>query len=103
MKFIEEQLVSALRDTPLETDCSVSIKVLEMIGLKTAMEQHDWLAAKHPPRGTRGWRITTEHWEYSLPEIEPAELRPSCGLPPRLSAQQRPAVSRIVVKPLPKL
>ena len=85
MKFVEEQLLSALRETPIETDCSVSVKVLEMIGLKTADDQQGWLTKHRAPSAGKGWHLTGERWEFTANPDASVPLQESFPLSPSMS------------------
>ena len=106
VKFIEEQLVSVLRDTPLETDCSLSVKAMELADIKGTAAQSVWLNQRRPAVGTRGWHLCNAHWEYGHPPVEiPVREQLSYAMPPRLVSAPAPSmvVPQIVVKPLEPL
>ena len=84
MKFVEEQLLSALRDTPAETDCSVSVKVLEVIGYKDHAEQERWLSQHRAPNGGKAWHMTGERWEYTANPDASVPLQESFPLSPHM-------------------
>jgi hypothetical protein len=106
VKFIEEQLVSILRDTPLETDCSLSVSAMELADIRGMTVQEEWLNERRPAVGARGWHLCNAHWEYGAPPIE-VQPRGQLGyaMPPRLVSPPSPnmVVPQIVVKPLQPL
>jgi len=106
VKYIEEQLVSVLRDTPAETDCSLSVSAMELAGIKGLALQREWLNKRRPPVGNRGWYLSNAHWEYGLPPVDtPVRGQLSYAMPPRLISAPAPnmVVPQIVVKPLAPL
>lgn len=97
VKVIEEQLLSMFRDLPVETDCSVSVKVLESLGLQGRDEQKSWLAAQRPAAGARGWHHTGEHWLYSGSPDEGELRKGTYSFPVRSPAAAPPKVARSVL------
>ncbi|MDO8545112.1 MAG: hypothetical protein Q7S40_32130 [Opitutaceae bacterium] len=104
MKFVEEQLINALRETPPETDCSVSTNAMEMVGVRSRLEQQRWLSSKRPAAGDRSWQLIGEHWHFA-PRIEPDEdvTRSSSALYSIPLRQTPRPISPIVVKPVRSL
>jgi hypothetical protein len=100
VKFIEEQLANALKETPHETDCSLSTAVMESAGVHGREAQQHWLELRRPAREGKSWHPGLEHWTYSAAVPVPQESPRSFSLP--LLATKPPIViPRIVVKPLP--
>lgn len=100
MKFIEEQLANALKETPHETDCSLSTAVMESAGVRGHEAQLNWLEARRPARDGKLWHRDAEHWTYSesLPFSQDAPSMFSLSL---LGTRPPIVVPKIVVKPLP--
>jgi hypothetical protein len=99
MKAIEDQLVVALRETPMETDCRVSTDTLRVLLLLTTDDQLRWLNHRRPPGNGKRWELSGQHWNFCAPTAGPAAEHEPLS---RTSARA-PAVGRIVVKPLPPL
>ena len=100
MNVVEQQLLSALRETPIETDCSVSFGVLETLGYTTRHQQEQWLNRHRSPRDGKLWHATEEHWEYCC-QPQAIERDPPPALRILLPAAGAP--HSIVVKPLTPL
>lgn len=101
MVVIEQQLLSALRETPLETDCSVSVEVLKSLGHRSPDMQHSWLAAHRPAANGKQWYCTGQHWEYCQQPPETADRKEPLSVPlPTRSAPAAIGTRAIVVKPL---
>jgi hypothetical protein len=98
VKFVEEQLLSAFRDTPAETDCSVSVKVLEMIGCKEHGQQERWLTQHRAPHEGKAWHMTGERWEYTAHPDVSVSLQESLPLSPHMPAP-RPKRSHSPINP----
>jgi len=95
---IEQQLLSALRETPLETDCTVSVEVLKSLGHRTPDHQLVWLMTHRPATNGKRWHCTGGHWEYceALPESQERLAPPFPARP----APTAIGLRAIVVKPL---
>jgi hypothetical protein len=100
MKVIEEQLLVALRETPMETDCRVSTDTLRVLSLLTTEEQFRWLCNRRPPGNGKRWQLSGQHWDFCAP---PTDSPAPAYEPPSWTSARAPAVGRIVVKPLPPL
>jgi hypothetical protein len=106
VKFIEEQLVSVLRDMPLETDCTLSVDALDLAGIRGTATQALWLNLRRPAVGNRGWRLSGAHWEYGATPVDlPPRGQLSYAMPPRLVSAPPASVVMppIIVKPLAPL
>ena len=103
MKAVEQQLVSALRDTPAETDCSISMETLRALGLETPGEQARWLALQRPAGGGRDWHFFSGYWDFAATAIVPAAPAVFHGSPLWSGPASNAHIGRIVVKPLPPL
>ncbi len=99
MKIIEDQLINAFRETPLETDCSVSITALEMAGVKGQLRQLEWLASKRPAAGARQWHLRGEHWHFGVPTDDDTPTAPPTPVEP-LPLRPPRTISPIIVKPV---
>lgn len=101
LNVVEQQLLFALRETPAETDCSVSARVLESLGHATPAEQEKWLSQHRPSREGKRWFCTGDRWEYcaSAPDEGRAEVL-SSPMPARIVAASPVPIRAIVVKPL---
>jgi hypothetical protein len=99
LKIIEQQLLNTLRETPFETDCSVSADVLRILGLLTPDSQRAWLNAQRPLQGVKTWHLHDTHWLYAEPPAEP-DSPPS--RPPLLSiaVPRAPSPPAVKVKPV---
>lgn len=99
MKYVEDQLINALSETPLETDCSVSFSMMDLAGIRGEVEQLRWLSTRRSPVQGRLWHREKEHWTYanSIPVDPPRNVSTSRAIrdttPPIV-------IPRIVVKPL---
>jgi hypothetical protein len=100
LNVVEQQLLSALRETPLETDCSVSMQVLEALGHITPTQQEQWLSKHRTPRDGKRWFAAGDRWEYCTPAPEP-ERAPIAV--PRPAAPRAAVLGSILVKPLTPL
>ena len=107
MKFIEQQLVVALIETPQETECFLSAALLSSIGLSGESAQATWLERHRPARAGKCWRCVDERWEYAPAPVQVVALPPRNALSAPnwrtapVNTGNRPV--RIVVKPLPPL
>jgi hypothetical protein len=101
LNVVEQQLLSALRETPTETDCSVSMHVLEALGHVSRFQQEQWLIRHRMPRQGKTWYPSDEHWEYRAEVAEVAA--PPVHAPLRAVSQPANALRAIVVKPLAPL
>lgn len=99
MKFIEEQLANALKETPHETDCSLSTAVMESAGVRGHEAQRNWLEARRPAREGKFWQCDAEHWTYSE-SLTFAQDTPRMFSLPLLGTRPPIIVPKIVVKPL---
>ena len=104
MKFIEQQLVAVLTETPHETECSLSAALLKSIGLSEPLVQGIWLEQHRPAKDGKTWHEIGEHWEYSSKPSHVPALEP-ISLPPGLNWRTSPTASErmhqpIVVRPL---
>ena len=100
MNVVEQQLLSALHETPLETECSVSFRVLEALGFATRLQQEEWLTHHRGPQAGMRWQASDEHWDYCAqrPTIDRETAPPlRMFLPPASPPRS------IVVKPLTPL
>jgi hypothetical protein len=103
VKFIEQQLLSAMAETPPETDCSVSAAVLIQIGLMSRDIQREWLEGHRPARDGKLWHLTGDRWEYAAQASIPIPTETSFALPAPLATRVLPSEPRsvsVVVKPL---
>jgi hypothetical protein len=100
MKAIEEQLLVALRETPMETDCRVSTDTLRVLSLLTTEEQLRWLSHRRPPGNGKRWQLSGQHWNFCAPATDSPAAEHE---PVSRTSVRAPAVGRIVVKPLPPL
>ena len=105
MKFVEQQLIALLTETPQETECSVSIVVLEGFGLKGREIQSIWLNTYRPSKEGKSWRCLGERWEYTTSPKSPVQTRQPFSSPtttPWRTSQATPErlLPPIVVKPL---
>ena len=105
LNVVEQQLLSALRETPPETDCSVSVKVLESLGFIAVSQQEQWLCRERAPREGKRWYRSGDRWEYCVQPPEEGERDvKSLGLPsPLRAATSQVSPRSIVVKPLAPL
>lgn len=104
LNVVEQQLLFALRETPPETDCSVSARVLESLGHATPAEQEKWLTLHRAPREGKRWFCSGDRWEYcvSPPDEGRSEVL-SSPMPARMVAATPVPVRAIVVKPVAPL
>jgi hypothetical protein len=100
VKFIEEQLANALKETPHETDCSLSAAVMESAGVHGPDAQRTWLEARRPAREGKSWYRDAEHWTYSE-SLTVSQDAPRMFSLPLLGTRPPIVVPKIVVKPLP--
>lgn len=112
LKIVEQQLLHSLRETPVETDCSISVALLRLLQLVTADDQRAWLDRHRAPQEGKSWRCIEERWVYTALPVEEEEPRrpdaplfPRAILPQRKSAPPAPAApapkaARMVVKPV---
>jgi hypothetical protein len=100
MKFIEHQLQAALAETPIETDCSVSVAVLEMIGHHDRDAQEQWLREHRSPKEGKRWYLTGERWEYSEKPSVPIPSETSFSVPETSNWRTAPAMSDRKVTPI---
>jgi hypothetical protein len=114
LKIVEQQLLHSLRETPFETDYSVSVAVLTLLQLATAEQQRRWLQEQREPRAGKAWHRIADCWVFTAqPEVEaPREPSPSLFprpvLPKSTEAapgplRAEPALRRIAVKPVAPL
>ena len=104
MNVVEQQLLSALRETPPETDCSVSVKVLESLGFIVAAQQEQWLCRERAPREGKRWYCAGDRWEYcTQPPEDGGRDTKSLGLRPPVRAASQISPRSIVVKPVAPL
>jgi hypothetical protein len=111
VKIVEQQLLHSLRETPFETDCSISVAVLASLQLATAEQQRVWLHRHREPRDGKQWHCIGGRWVYTArPEVEEPR-KPDAPLFPRPHQQKQksaksvpaptpPRVARMVVKPV---
>jgi hypothetical protein len=99
VKFIEQQLLAVIADTPAETDCSVSAAVLVAIGLRDAVAQEAWLEARRPATNRKKWFLTGERWEYALQPSVPIPAETSFAL--RREAHFRSQAAAPAERPVP--
>ena len=71
MTSVEQQLIAALVETPVETDCSVSMAVLNGLGLKGKELQAVWLNSHRAAMEGKCWQNFGERWEYTTQLPEP--------------------------------
>jgi hypothetical protein len=107
VKFIEQQLVAALTETPHETECSLSAALLKSIGLADVTVQAIWLSNHRPAKEGKSWQAIGEHWEYTADPVPDVPIVP-IALPSGMSWRTSPAnaerrLTPIVVKPVPPL
>jgi hypothetical protein len=86
VKFVEQQLLCALKETPPETECSVSIAILRIIGHHQFAEQQRWLCEKRAPENGKAWHMSGEHWEYTAHPDESVSMPDSFPVSPHLAA-----------------
>jgi hypothetical protein len=107
MKFVEQQLMAALADTPDATECSVSSAVLQGFGLKGEESQAQWLNTHRPAKHDKSWRYRGERWEYTATTNEVIPTRPPFLAPTtstwRTSHPASDRIPAVVVKPLAPL
>ena len=107
MKFVEQQLVAALADTPHATECSVSVAVLNGFRLLGEEAQAGWLNRHRPARDGKSWRCRGERWEYAATTNNREQTRPPFSAPStstwRTSHLTPERASPIMVKPLAPL
>jgi hypothetical protein len=85
LKIVEQQLLHSLRETPFETDYSVSAAVLVLLRLTTAAQQREWLARERAPRDGRDWHCIEGRWIYTeqpASEEPPRDRHPLFRFPP---------------------
>jgi hypothetical protein len=108
VKFIEQQLVAALTETPHETECSLSVAILRGIGLEGTTTQAAWLERHRPARDGKRWHCVGDGWEYSatpvphVPSIGPISIPAGSNWRTSQAASER-LLPPIIVKPLPPL
>lgn len=111
VKIVEQQLLHSLRETPVETDCSISVALLRLLQLATAEDQRAWLDRHRAPQAGKSWHCIAERWVFTAEVEEDEPRRPDALLFPRATLPQPkspapatapavPKVPRMVVKPL---
>jgi hypothetical protein len=102
MKFIEQQLVVSLTETPPETECTLSAAVLKGIGLVEQDAQLRWLDKHRPARDGKSWHYVDERWEYAAEAPSVGRTAPISipGANWRTSLTPERLLKPIVVKPL---
>ena len=102
MKFIEQQLVASLTETPPETECTLSAAVLRGIGVVEHEAQLCWLDKHRPARDGKSWHYVDERWEYAAEAPSVGSTAPISipGANWRTSTTPERLLKRIVVKPL---
>ena len=74
MTSVEQQLIAALTETPIETDCSVSTAVLSGLGVKGKELQAVWLNSHRAAMEGKRWQNIGERWEYTTHLPEPVAV-----------------------------
>jgi hypothetical protein len=104
VKFIEQQLISALAETPHETECCLSTAVLVSIGLAHPQSQLEWLRSQRGEKDGKVWRYSGAHWEYAA---DVPETRETTSIPAAIRLNWRTVQpvpperpTRILVKPV---
>ena len=107
MKFIEQQLVAALTETPQETECSLSAALLKSIGLPDLHAQAAWLEKHRAAKEGKRWQAMDDRWEYAAepaPDVAIAPVALPAGMNWRgVAATAERRLSPIIVKPLPAI
>jgi hypothetical protein len=108
VKFIEQQLIAALVETPPETECSLSAEILKGIGLTDTSTQATWLEKHRPANNGKTWHCLGTTWEYTAKPVarvsDPRPIAVPGGSNWRTSqATSERRLTPIVVKPLPPL
>lgn len=102
LNVVEQQLLAALRETPAETDCSVSTHVLVSLDIVTSAEQEQWLSLHRSPRDGKRWFQVGDRWEYCrVPEVHWTERLAAAADSEASQAAAR--LRAIVVKPVSPL
>lgn len=108
MRFIEQQLIAVLVETPHETECSVSVSVLNDLGIMGQLEQMAWLKRHRPAIGDKAWSRSGERWLYTSGPVAPDNELQSIPVPAVASWRNVHSstdrfTQKIVVKPVTPL
>jgi hypothetical protein len=65
MRTVEQKLVAVLTETPRNTECAVSVSVLNGLGYIGEELQAVWLKSHRPAAGDWRWQLVGERWQYA--------------------------------------
>ncbi len=94
--MIQRQLLAMFNETPHETDCSVSVAVLDSMGCRGREAQATWLRENRGAWEGKDWECHGDRWVYATTAIPAQPQRAES--PPTWIRPER-AFPQIVVTP----